>query len=443
MYLPEYILNAIDILNHNGYKAYAVGGCVRDSIMELSPNDYDITTDAIPNEILRCFKDYQCLDFGMKHGTITVVLNENNIEITTFRIDGEYNDNRHPDEVIFTPLLCEDTKRRDFTMNSIAYSPNEGYVDHHNGITDIKKKIIRTVGDPSLRFNEDALRILRALRFSSTLGFKIEENTAKAIHKLKFLLNNIAAERIFVELTKLLCGKNVLYILEEFHDVFELIIPELSPTVGFEQNNIHHCYDVYKHTCVSVANIKAEPELRWAMLLHDTGKPHCYTEDERGGHFYGHYKISADIAKSALCRLKASNQFIQTVNTLVYHHDSVIPTTEKSVKRLIMKHGYPTTMKLFEINKADAMAQAKHQINERLERIDRLTEIAKEINERNECFSLSSMNINGNDLITAGIPKGKSVGKILNKLLLEVVDNKIPNEKSALLKRALVLKDIL
>lgn len=442
MFLPDYIRKTIDILNSKGYKAYAVGGCVRDSLMGKDANDYDVTTNALPVEITECFKDHTCLDFGMKHGTITVIMEEK-VEITTFRIDSEYKDNRHPDSVSFTDSLFEDTFRRDFTINAIAYSPNEGYIDHHNGISDIKNKVIRTVGDAEERFSEDALRILRALRFASVLGFDIEESTEKAIRTLKHLLNNISAERIFTEFTKLLCGKNAKYVLEEFHEVFEVFIPELVPMIGFEQNNPHHIYDVYKHTCVSLGAIEAEPILRWVMFLHDTGKPHCYTEDEKGGHFYGHYKISSDIAKKVLKRLKASNSFTDEVSTLVYHHDSVIPTTEKSVRRLIFRIGYPRARLLFKINRADALAQAPGQIEQRLERISELECLAVKINGQNECFHLNKLKINGNDLLALGLPRNKIIGKILNKLLEEVVDKSLENEREALIKRALELKDIL
>lgn len=441
MNLPLEVKTAIDILEAANFKAYCVGGCVRDSLMNIAPHDYDLTTNATPEEILNAFNEYKCLTVGIKHGTVTVIIENTQLEITTFRIDGEYKDNRRPENVIFSSSLKDDTKRRDFTVNAIAYSPNEGYIDHHNGINDIENKIIRCVGEPSKRFNEDGLRILRALRFASCLGFKIDTETAKAIHNQKHLLNNIAKERIFTEFTKLICGKNAKDILFEFKDVIEVFIPEISKMFGFEQNNIHHCYDVYMHTLVSLESIESEPLLRWVMLLHDTGKPHTYSEDDKGGHFHGHYKISAEIAETVLKRLKASNEFTDKVSLLVYRHDTLTPETEKSVKRLLMKIGYENAKLLFKINRADAKAQAKFQIEERLERINRIEAIADSINSKNECYTKSDMDISGKDLILVGIPQGKVIGNILEQLLLEVVDKTVENKKEALIKRALELFD--
>lgn len=436
MKLSNEIITALDRLNSKGHEAFCIGGCVRDTIMGITPHDYDITTSASPEEILECFSDHRCLTVGIKHGTVTVLINNEPIEITTYRIDGEYKDSRHPDNVIFTKELRKDTSRRDFTVNAIAYSPSTGYIDNHNGIKDIENRLIRCVGEPKKRFTEDALRILRALRFASTLGFEIERNTAEAIHSLKHLLNNIAAERIYAEFTKLICGKDARRILTDFHDVIEIFIPEISPMVGFEQNNIHHCYDVYTHTLVSLESIAPEPLLRWTMLLHDIGKPHCYTEDERGGHFYGHYKISAEIAKAVLKRLKASREMIEHTALLVYRHDALIPITERSIRRILMKLGEKDTFLLFEINRADAKAQAKHQIAERLERTDMLEAKTKEIISKNECFSKKSLAISGKDLIALGVPEGRKIGIVIDRLLNEVVDQKTVNIKSALLKRA-------
>jgi len=436
MKLTSEIETALRILFENGHEAYCVGGCVRDHLMGIQPHDYDITTSAKPQEILECFTEYKTLTVGLKHGTVTVIINGEPIEITTYRIDGEYKDSRHPETVAFTKDLREDTSRRDFTVNSIAYSPVTGYTDHHNGIKDIDNKIIRCVGEPYKRFTEDALRILRALRFASTLGFTIEDETSKAIHDLKLLLKNIAAERIYTEFTKLICGKNARRILNEFHDVIAVFIPEITPMVGFEQNNPHHCYDVYTHTLVSLESIAPEPLLRWTMLLHDIGKPHCYTENETGGHFYGHYKISSDITKTVLKRLKASKEMIEHTALLVYRHDTLIPITDKSIRRLLMKMGEEDIFLLYDINRADAKAQAKHQIKQRLERIDLLEQKTKEIIAKNECFTKKALAINGNDLIDAGIPKGKEIGIIIDKLLCAVVDQKIENNKEALIKRA-------
>lgn len=436
MKLTNEIITALEVLNSKGHEAFCVGGCVRDTIMDIMPHDYDITTSASPDQTLECFSEYRCLTVGIKHGTVTVLINDEPIEITTYRIDGEYKDSRHPDQVLFTKELREDTSRRDFTVNAIAYSPKEGYIDYHNGIDDIKNKVIRCVGYPKKRFTEDALRILRALRFAATLGFEIEKNTAEAIHSLKHLLNNIAQERIYTEFTKLICGKDARRILTDFHDVIEVFIPEIAPMVGFEQNNIHHCYDVYTHSLVALESITPTPLLRWTMLLHDIGKPHCYTEDERGGHFYGHYKISADITRTILKRLKASRDMIEHTALLVYRHDALIPITEKSIRRILMKLGEEDTLLLFEINRADARAQAKHQIAERLERTDMLEAKTREILSKNECFSKKSLAVNGKDLIALGIPEGRAIGTIIDKLLAEVVDQKTDNKRQILIERA-------
>lgn len=439
MKLPDNISKALMLLSQKGHEAFCIGGCVRDSIMGIEPNDYDITTSADPNEILDCFSAYKCLTVGIRHGTVTVMIDDDPLEITTFRIDGEYIDSRHPESVTFTKDLYEDTARRDFTVNAIAYSPAKGYIDQHNGIKDIEDKIIRCVGDPVKRFTEDALRILRALRFASVLGFDIETDTCKAIHEKKHLLKDIAKERIFTEFTKLICGTDAKRILLEFHDVIEIFIPEIAPMVGFEQNNPHHCYDVYIHTLTALEAVRKDPVLRWTMLLHDIGKPHCYTEDERGGHFYGHYKISAQTASKVLKDLRASKNFTDTVTTLVYKHDALIPMTEKSVKKLLMRLGADNTMLLFEVNRADAMGQAKHQIRERIERSYLLEKKAKEILEAKECFSLKNMNIKGNDLTALGIPKGKQIGIILNTLLEEITEDTLENEGEILKNRALEL----
>ncbi len=441
MYLPNYAVEAIRRMHDKGYRVYPVGGCIRNHIMGLVPDDYDMTTNAAPDEILDVFKDFTTFDAGLKHGTVSVVIDNNVIEITTHRIETSYTDNRHPDEVIFTTDLTEDLRRRDFTMNAIAYDyANKSYLDPYNGIGDINNKLIRAVGDPVERFKEDGLRILRALRFSSVLGFDIEEQTSYAIHQCKELLYNISSERIYTEFTKLLCGRNVRMVLSDYYDVISVFIPEILPMVGFDQQNPHHCFDVYEHTLATVESVEPDPILRWTMLLHDTGKPETFSRDEKGGHFFGHYKNSTETARRVLSRLKASNDTIDKVTTLVYNHDSVIPETERSVRRLLMKLGYDMTLLLFKVNRADAKGQAPCQIEQRLSHIKCLEEITEKIISENECFSLKDMDISGNDIIGIGIAPGKRIGEILNILLNEVIDGELENKKEALIKRARELK---
>ncbi len=440
MFLPDYAVNVIEEMHKSGYNIHPVGGCVRNFLMGLTPDDYDMTTDATPQETIKVFEGYNLFTAGLKHGTVSVVVGKEVVEITTYRIETTYSDNRHPDEVIFTKDIDDDLRRRDFTMNAIAYDYySDSFHDPYGGIDDINNRIIRAVGNPEKRFNEDGLRILRALRFASVLDFDIEENTSKAIHSCKYLLDGISVERIYTEFTKLLCGKNVRKILSDYYDVIAVFIPEILPCVGFDQQNIHHCYDVYEHTLATVEAVDPDPILRWTMLCHDLGKPETFFADERGGHFFGHYKSSSLMAKAVLSRLHASNDMIDTVSMLVYHHDSVIPETEKSVRRMLMRFGVDNTKRIFKVNRADAMGQAHYQLDERLARIDRLEAIADNVIEGNQCFSMKDMNINGYDLIDLGI-NGKQIGDVLNALLSEVIDGDISNEKEALIKRAIELK---
>lgn len=441
MFLPDYAVKAIKIMQKNGHKVYPVGGCVRNYIMGLIPDDYDMTTDALPKETLEAFSNFTTFDAGLKHGTVSAVIDNNVIEITTHRTETSYTDNRHPDEIAFTKDIYDDLCRRDFTMNAVAYDCEaDRYIDPYNGIDDIRNRLIRSVGDPVQRFNEDGLRILRALRFSSVLNFDIEEKTADAIHTCKGLLKNISPERIYTEFTKLLCGRNVRNILTDYYDVIAEFIPEIIPMVGFDQQNPHHCFDVYQHTLVTVESIEPEPILRWTMFLHDIGKPETFFVDEKGGHFYGHYKNSTDIARRVLLSLRASNDTISKVTELIYHHDSVIPETQKSVRRLLMKLGYDMTLLLYKVNRADAKGQTPAQISDRLIHFDKLEEITYKVISANDCFSLKNMNISGKDIIGLGIPAGKRIGQILNALLNEVIDGELENTKEALIKRALELK---
>ena len=435
--VPTQVKKAINILNNNGYEAYIVGGCVRDFLLNLTPSDFDITTSALPDEILSTFSDYKTIETGLKHGTVTVVIESMHLEITTYRIDGEYKNNRHPDEVYFTRSLKEDLKRRDFTVNAMAYHPEKGLIDCFGGKIDLKNKVIRCVGEPEKRFTEDALRILRAVRFASVLGFDVEEKTFIAAHKLKNLINNISAERINTELNKLLTGKNCLEIFKNFKEVFFEFIPELKLLDGLNQHNAFHIYDMYMHTLVSVASCPENLILRLTMLFHDLGKADTYTEDETGiGHCYGHAKISEEKARIILRRLKYDNHTIHTVTTLVKHHDADIALTEKSVKRWLNKIGEENFRLLLEVKRADTKAQAPHIIEERLEKFNEVSKILEKINSENQCFSLKNLAVNGNDIIKELDTKGAQTGKVLKILLNKVMENELENNAVTLLNYA-------
>lgn len=432
--IPDYCKRIMAVLSENGFEAFLVGGCVRDSLMGFIPHDYDITTNATPDEMLRIFSGFRVIETGPKHGTITVVIDGNNVEITTYRIDGEYDDNRHPKEVSFTRSLSEDLKRRDFTVNALAFNEEQGLVDLFGGKEDLDNKLIRCVGEPDKRFNEDGLRILRAMRFASVLRFNIQEETAKSIHKNKDLLKNISAERIFAELKKLLCGKNVEEILLLYKDVIAMFIPEIKPCFDFDQNTKYHCYDVYTHIVKSVSAVECEENLRISCFFHDIGKPQVYFTDENGtGHFYGHNKTSAKITENVLKRLKCDNETLKFVLQSVKYHDTEIVPTERAVKRFINKTSPSFLRSLLKIKRADAAAHAPKYRN-REEYINNILSVLSKIEEEKQCFSLKNLAINGNDLIELGYKPNEKMGEMLNNLLLAVIDGEVKNEKEELIK---------
>lgn len=423
-----------DILIQCGYSAYAVGGCVRDLLLGKSINDIDICTDALPQQTAEIFKnDYKVVYTGLKHGTITVIVEGKPYEITTFRKDGNYLDNRHPESVEFVDDLKEDLARRDFTVNAVAIN-NEGELfDYFGGQTDLKNKIIRCVGDADKRFQEDALRILRALRFSSVLGFKIEEETKRAIIKNKRLLKNISAERINVEFTKLLLGDNVESVMNEFAEVIFEIIPELRPCYKFNPKSKYHRYDVYMHLINSVAQSKKNVVVRYTMLLHDIGKPQCFVLDENGvGHFYNHPIESVKIAKVVLRRLKTDKRTFATVLTLIEYHDSLMRLTHSGIKKWLRILGTENFRLLLEVQRADAKAHAEGVVEDRLKQIDESNAIFNEILESHECYSFKALAVNGYDLTTAGY-KGVEVGVMLENLLDKVISGELKNDKKTLL----------
>lgn len=437
MDMPKNVDIAINLLQSAGFEAYAVGGCVRDSLLGKTPNDWDITTSAKPEDMKSVFADFHCIDTGIKHGTVTVVIDGEPLEITTFRLDGEYEDNRHPKSVTFTSDLGADLGRRDFTVNAMAYSKMTGTVDLFGGQNDLKNKIIRCVGDPDRRFNEDALRILRALRFASALDFEIEEKTAQSLLKNRALLGNISEERIAKELLKLVCGKGAKRILTDFAPVLFEILPELQPMYKNSHDNPHHCYDIYEHTLIAVESIDPEPTLRFAMLLHDCGKPAVKKFDENGvAHFYGHQRISAEISAQILARLKVSNKFRDEILFLVSNHDrwELYENTEK-MPRYLSKFGLDGVLNLLKVMRADVLAQSP-EYRYRLDQIADAEETAKNLAAQKPCLSLSELQINGRTLMDIGIPQGRKLGAVLAQLLYEVIDGVTKNTQEALTTRA-------
>ncbi|MBQ8995593.1 MAG: HD domain-containing protein [Oscillospiraceae bacterium] len=430
--IPDKVYELITRLNKAGHEAYLVGGCVRDALLGKKPHDYDITTSALPEETKKVFRNLPVIETGIKHGTVTVVIDHSPFEITTYRIDQEYLDHRHPDSVVFTKSLKEDLSRRDFTINAMAYHPQEGLIDYFNGQKDLETCTIRCVGDAKTRFCEDALRILRALRFSSRYDSPIEEKTRKAMKECAPLLVDISAERIASELNGILCGKGIRRILTEYLDIFGVPIPELLPMEGFDQHNPHHIYDVLTHTAIAVESIPPEKDLRLAALFHDIGKPSCFSMTVDGiGHFYGHAKISEDLARNVLNRLKYDNLTKDSVLTLIKYHDLHMEESEKAVRKMLRKIGPELFRKLILLNRADNLAQ-NPDLWERQVYYDRLEEIADKVLAEEQCFSLKDLAINGSDLIRLGYSPGPLLGTILNDLLDRVVEGELVNDPDAL-----------
>lgn len=429
-------LRAIKTLNGAGYEAYSVGGAIRDIIMGNTAHDFDVTTSATPEEMKRVFKDERVIETGIEHGTLTFVIDGESVEITTYRLDGKYSDNRHPESVEFTRNLENDLVRRDFTMNALAYNPiSDTLVDLFGGRKDIENKVIRAIGEPEKRFTEDALRILRAIRFSSVLGFEIEDETREAMLKCAPLLANISKERIATELNKLLCGKNVKNAILKNYEILSYILPELGKMHGFDQKNSWHIYDILTHTAVVVESIAPIPHLRLMALLHDIGKVHTFTVDERGvGHFYGHNKVSAERAREFFNEYKYDNFTKDRACGIIALHDTPIEENSVYIKKRMNRMGRDAFFELLQLQMADNLAQNPQKVN--MAHFDSVRKIADEIIVGEECFSLKNLKINGSDLIENGYEAGKKIGEILDFLLNEVIEEKIKNEKSELLKRA-------
>ena len=434
--VPEEVQNIIGTLEENGYEAFIVGGCVRDAVLGKEPEDWDICTSALPEQTNKCFKEQHIIETGLKHGTVTIVVDHKPFEITTYRIDGSYSDNRHPDSVEFVNDLKEDLSRRDFTINAMAYNPDRGVVDFFDSISDIKDHIIRCVGDADKRFQEDALRIMRALRFAAVLGFDMEEKTSAAIFRNKELLKNIAAERISSEINKLIVGQNIGDLLLNYTSVIKVIIPEISEMIGFEQNNPYHYLDVWRHTIESVVNAPADKVLRLTMLFHDIAKPKCYTVNDSVGHFYGHPQVSADMTKQILKRLKYDKDTVKTVTQLIFYHDTDIQPKRKHIRRWLNRIGEERFRRLIEVMKADAMAQSERSRMEKINELEKVVPVLDEIIKQQLCFSLRDLDVNGRDLIAAGVTEGAEIGKTLNRLLEMVIDELLENEKDKLIAAA-------
>ncbi|MBE7012285.1 MAG: CCA tRNA nucleotidyltransferase [Ruminococcaceae bacterium] len=434
--MPKQVEMALFMLNEKDFEAYIVGGCVRDSIMGRKPSDWDITTSATPHEICEVFKKYKTVLTGIKHGTVTVIIDHFHIEVTTFRTEGEYSDNRRPDYVEFTKSIKEDLSRRDFTMNALAYSPKSGIVDMFGGIEDIKNKILRCVGNADTRFKEDALRIMRGVRFASVLSFEIEENTRVAIHKNRELLKNIAVERIAVEFNKLLLGDYVEKILHEYKDVIAVFIPEIEETFDFDQRNYHHIFDVWGHI---IAAIAASPKLiyvRLALFFHDIAKPSCLKFDNRGiGHFAGHQTEGKELSKKILRRLKYDGVTMKIVPFLVRYHDAALQPDKTEIKMWLKKYGKTMVQLLYEVKIADNMAKNRN-FPSRLIEAKEGRAILRKIIKNDECYSLSQLKICGRDLIEVGFPENHELGVALDKLLDAVILGKCENEKETLVKYA-------
>ncbi len=434
--IPEYVKSILFRLKSAGFDSYLVGGCVRDSVMGAVPHDYDIATPASPEAVEACFNDLHVIETGLKHGTVTVVSRGHPVEITTFRADGEYLDNRRPEHVTFVSDLETDLSRRDFTVNALAYSPGSGIVDLFGGTEDIKAGIIRCVGDPETRFREDGLRILRALRFASRLGFTVDDATDAAIHKCSLLLDNISAERIFSELGGILTGTSAERILTDYSDIMFRIMPELEPMIRTAQNNPHHMYDVWTHTVKSVGAAEPDRILRLAMLFHDCGKPACKTTDDDGiDHFRGHPEVSGRIARGILNRLKSDNRTKDEVLFLVEHHDIQFSPKDNRLKKFIAETGEERFGRLLKVKHADLKARSEYSEEIALPELRRIKGVFGEMKASGTCIQIKDLAVNGRDLIKLGVPEGRAVGLMLAQLLDMVVAGEIQNDREHLLAK--------
>ena len=430
--IPAPAQQVLEQLHSSGFAAFVVGGCVRDSLLGRLPGDWDITTAARPEQVHEALAGLTVLDTGLKHGTVTALVDGQRLEITTFRTEGTYSDHRRPDHVTFADTIEEDLSRRDFTVNAMAFSPKTGLIDPFGGQRDLKNGVLRAVGQPEKRFDEDALRILRGLRFAARLAFSIEEETAQAMFAQKHLLTALAAERVQAELLPLLCAPGAVTVLRQFREIFAVILPEIIPMFDFDQQNKHHLYDVWEHTLHTLKHIEPRPHLRLVMLLHDCGKPARFTIDFRGdGHFYGHAYESARRAEEALTRLRCDKETVARVTRLIAFHDHDILNSEKSLLRWLRKIGEADLRDLLAIKIADNLGQ-----HPRYLRVDRFKATLASLDallQKQPCFDRSGLAVTGRDLLERGL-KGPEIGVALDKLVEAVIEGRLPNEKEALLK---------
>jgi len=431
--IPDYVKAILRRLEDAGYEAWCVGGAVRDILLGNRPGDWDVTTNALPETVMELFAPH-ALPTGLQHGTVTVGGNRG-VEITTYRRDGEYLDSRHPDHVEFTGSLREDLARRDFTVNAIALGLNGELVDPFGGQEDLKRGILRAVGEPDQRFREDALRIMRGLRFASRLGFAVEEETAGAMERCAPLLRRIAPERLHTELTGLLCGAHAVEVLLAYPHILGVFLPEILPCVGFDQRTHYHCYDVWEHTVRALGAVPPQPILRYAMLFHDLGKPETFSVDEEGwGHFYGHWKQSVALAEAIMERLRFDNQSRRTILTLVDRHDCELPLNERAVRRNLARYGEETLRLLLDVKRGDNLAQAPA-CRQRVALIDQWENLMNVVLASEDCFSLKQLAVKGGDMTAIGL-RGPAVGQALQTLLELVMDEKLPNDRAVLLEYA-------
>ena len=432
--LPEKVSGIIHTLQAAGFEAYAVGGCIRDSVLGRRPNDWDITTSAHPEQVKALFR--RTVDTGLAHGTVTVLLGDGAFEITTYRTDGEYTDSRHPSSVEFVSSLEEDLQRRDFTINAMAYNEERGLVDPFDGFGDLQRCLIRCVGDPFARLSEDALRILRSIRFSAQLSFSIEEKTRDAMRALASSLNKISAERICMELMKLITSPHPEYLRDAYRlGITSVILPELDTAMETTQRSRFHLYTVGEHTIHTMQAIAPDPVLRWTMLLHDLGKPQVKTTDEEEmDHFRGHQEVSAQMAAEILHRLKMDNETIRQVTTLVRYHDWRYPPEDKNIRRALNRLGPELYASLLEVQRADAKGKSSYYQKETLDYIDELERRFRRILKEEQCFSLKDLAVSGKDLIEMGVKSGPRIGALLKEALELILEDPEKNRHEVLLE---------
>lgn len=435
MFLPQYVQKCMEILESAGCAAYAVGGCVRDAVLGLTPQDYDLCTAALPEQMKSLFSGCRLILAGEKHGTVSVITDGGVVEITTFRSEGDYRDSRHPGWVRFVPDIESDLARRDFTVNAMAYSPLRGFSDPFGGREDLKNRILRTVGDPAARFEEDTLRILRGMRFSLRYRLTPEEKTLQAMEALAPRMEHLARERVFSELCKLLPLAEAEDLLR-YRQVLGAVIPALRPTFDFDQHSPHHAYDLYTHIAHVTAAVPGKQTLRWAALLHDIGKVPAFTRDETGrGHFYGHAQLSAQMADEILLSLKAPTRLREQVVLLIHLHMTRIEPDKKQIRRFLGKHGEELLWDLIDLQEADMSSKGTGKQDE-MDQFTILRTLTAEVLQEDACFSLKDLAVDGNDLVALGFVPGKAIGQCLTSLLNQVVEETLPNEKEALLAAA-------